>query len=111
MFLDDFTDLMNQEADVTRFETTYNAATGKKSKSWVALETLQGMFYTKKDLEKYFKGDHYSPSIVGAFGTFPGASATKDDRIAINGITYGIDSTDNIARQDEVLLIILKEFN
>ena len=109
---DFFADWMATSAVIYAPSQTYDPATGKVSTIYTTTSTtITGIMYNRSAAERYYS-ERWAKDVteVIACDWTACATLTATNRLQISGKMYAVDSVLNIAHQNEVGLIGLKEF-
>ena len=105
-FLDAFECWKNVSAVITRISTVDDTSTGKQTEATTTINTLQCIFWVGSQAEAVVS--EKLRGIISGVAIFDVGSDIKlHDEITINGTIYNALPPDNIALQDEALLIPL----
>lgn len=109
---DYFADWMATNAVIYAPSQTYDPATGKVSTTYATTSsTITGIMYNRSAAERYYS-ERWAKDVteVIACDWKDCATLAVTSRLQISGKMYAVDSVLNIAHQNEVGLIGLKEF-
>ena len=108
--LDFFTDWMVRGVAVYAPTKAYNSSTGAYSETFAATgKTLDGIKYGRSAAERYFS-ERFQPDVTEVLVAEYDSSIATTNRLVYDSKTYAVDSVVNVADQNEIMLVGLKEF-
>lgn len=108
--LDFFDDWKVSDVAVWGMTTTYNTATGEVSQTFASLsKSISGVKYSRSAAERYYS-ERFQPDVTEVLVIDYDSTITTENRLVWDGTTYAIDSVVDVADQNEIMLLGLKEF-
>jgi len=106
---DAFADLA-VEATVYAPTKTYNATTGVHTTTYAATgQKLMGVQYNRTAAERYYS-ERFQSDVTDVFVTAYTDNINNEQRLSIDGTMYAVDLPVDIGKQNDSLVIGMKEF-